>query len=333
MTDGSGWDGEDHPDQANGRVQSSRDVLATDFTFTGQRGDYYIDIMAMGVRWFSPRAARWISADSIIPDPSNPQSFNRFSYVYNNPLRYRDPTGHLSEDQIMSHFGVDTWDEVLAFFEQGRALEGRWGWLRTLREARIGDEIQIFEQYAGFWPPPGPAPARLALRGILANDQGQLQLFSAEGVYALSEAAAMGNAYGVVRQNPAGMPPTYVGPYQNQRIYYETVVGIDPSRCDGVGAALDIGGLLLDTITLGQGSRATNLAKVARGLKKLVDVVSISLSWPPVAISLSTGDLAPGDGVGFVLDIAGVVSPVPFIPDILSLGANLSEAVTVERRP
>ncbi len=28
-----------------------------------------------------------------MPDPGNPQALNRYSYVYNNPLRYTDPTG------------------------------------------------------------------------------------------------------------------------------------------------------------------------------------------------------------------------------------------------
>ena len=40
--------------------------------------------------------------DTIIPDLSNPQSWNRFSYVLNNPLRLIDPTGHSSCDQIPS---------------------------------------------------------------------------------------------------------------------------------------------------------------------------------------------------------------------------------------
>ena len=32
--------------------------------------------------------------DTIIPDLSNPQSWNRYSYVYNNPVLRNDPTGH-----------------------------------------------------------------------------------------------------------------------------------------------------------------------------------------------------------------------------------------------
>ncbi|MDY7079681.1 MAG: RHS repeat-associated core domain-containing protein [Chloroflexota bacterium] len=55
-------------------------TLPTDFTFTGQRND-----AALG---------RFISADTIVPEPGNPQSLNRYSYVSGNPLRYIDPSGH-----------------------------------------------------------------------------------------------------------------------------------------------------------------------------------------------------------------------------------------------
>jgi hypothetical protein len=48
----------------------------------------------MGARFFDPYLARWLSADTIVPDPGEPQDFNRFSYVRNNPLVYVDPNGH-----------------------------------------------------------------------------------------------------------------------------------------------------------------------------------------------------------------------------------------------
>ncbi len=87
-----------------------------------------------------------------MPDPVNPQSLNRFSYVLNNPVKYTDPTGMFSEDEIMSYLGVDSWEEVLSFFATGGDLEGRWGWLETLRAAELGDIVQFYSDYEGTWP-------------------------------------------------------------------------------------------------------------------------------------------------------------------------------------
>ena len=42
-----------------------------------------------------PAIGRFIQADSIVPAPGNPQSLNRYAYVYNNPLRYSDPSGRM----------------------------------------------------------------------------------------------------------------------------------------------------------------------------------------------------------------------------------------------
>lgn len=45
-------------------------------------------------RWYDAKLGRFLSADSIVPGSANPQAFNRYSYVLNNPLKYIDPTGH-----------------------------------------------------------------------------------------------------------------------------------------------------------------------------------------------------------------------------------------------
>ncbi len=36
----------------------------------------------------SPYINRFLQPDTIIPDPSNPQSWNRYSYVYKQPPSY-----------------------------------------------------------------------------------------------------------------------------------------------------------------------------------------------------------------------------------------------------
>jgi hypothetical protein len=48
--------------------------------------------------WDSPYINHFLQPDTIIPDQADPQSWNRYSYVRNNPLRYADPTGHREVD-------------------------------------------------------------------------------------------------------------------------------------------------------------------------------------------------------------------------------------------
>ncbi|MCB9434706.1 MAG: PKD domain-containing protein [Ardenticatenaceae bacterium] len=69
----------------------------SDRGFTGHKHNNYIKLVDMRARWYAPEIGRFISPDTIVPDPMNPQSFNRYSYSYNNPIKYSDPTGHCSE--------------------------------------------------------------------------------------------------------------------------------------------------------------------------------------------------------------------------------------------
>ncbi len=51
----------------------------------------------MNARYYVPTLNRFLTPDTIVPDSTNPQSFNRYSYGYNNPVKYIDPTGHVAE--------------------------------------------------------------------------------------------------------------------------------------------------------------------------------------------------------------------------------------------
>jgi hypothetical protein len=47
----------------------------------------------MNGRIYDPRLARFLSPDPYVQAPDFTQSFNRYSYVWNNPLKYTDPDG------------------------------------------------------------------------------------------------------------------------------------------------------------------------------------------------------------------------------------------------
>ncbi|MBN1890601.1 MAG: hypothetical protein JW850_21585 [Thermoflexales bacterium] len=85
-----------------GEVRYGGEGSPTDFGFTGQRNVPGTNLIHMGARWYDPRLGRWISADTLVPDFSNPQSLNRYSYVYNRPLAFIDRGGHLPVPVIVA---------------------------------------------------------------------------------------------------------------------------------------------------------------------------------------------------------------------------------------
>jgi RHS repeat-associated protein len=86
-------------------------TMPTDKKFTGQRLDstglYYY-----GARYYDPEIGRFISADTVVPSPTNPQSLNRYSYCLNNPLKMVDPSGHWPWDSIVQ-FAAQTWNNAV----------------------------------------------------------------------------------------------------------------------------------------------------------------------------------------------------------------------------
>lgn len=73
----------------------------------------------MGGRVYDPNLGRFLSADIYVQSPYNSQSFNRYSYTFNNPLSYTDPTGYSSE--MMQYF-----------MEQAHQRSASWSWSTTV---------------------------------------------------------------------------------------------------------------------------------------------------------------------------------------------------------
>jgi RHS repeat-associated protein len=84
---------------AYGRQRDSAPVT-TDYRFTGQKEDasglYYYN-----ARYYDPAIGQFISPDTLVPDPTNLQDYNRYMYVRGNPLRYNDPSGHSGVDKAI----------------------------------------------------------------------------------------------------------------------------------------------------------------------------------------------------------------------------------------
>lgn len=62
--------------------------------YTGQELDYEVGLYNYGARLYDPEIGRFMTPDSIVPYPTDPQSLNRYSYVQNNPVNRIDPSGN-----------------------------------------------------------------------------------------------------------------------------------------------------------------------------------------------------------------------------------------------
>ncbi|QSQ27350.1 hypothetical protein JY651_21645 [Pyxidicoccus parkwayensis] len=74
--------------------------------FTGHEHDEESGLINMRGRIYDPKLGRFLSPDPFIQAPLRSQSFNRYSYVLNNPLRFTDPSGYLAMDTIIVY---DSW--------------------------------------------------------------------------------------------------------------------------------------------------------------------------------------------------------------------------------
>jgi len=123
----------------------------TSYRFTGQREDASIGLYFYNARYYDSTLGRFIQPDTIVPNPGDPQSLNRYSYVGNNPLRYTDPSGHGYCEDLDCVVKTDARTGHLAGLgdKWGIAMTGPWEseneWMvyegvRTISE-RVGEHL------------------------------------------------------------------------------------------------------------------------------------------------------------------------------------------------
>ncbi len=77
-----------------GGTRQDTGAVSVKHKFTGQELDDETGLYYYGARYYDPQLGRFISPDSIVQAPFDPQTLNRYSYCRNNPVIYIDPSGH-----------------------------------------------------------------------------------------------------------------------------------------------------------------------------------------------------------------------------------------------
>ena len=80
---------------------SDQPTLFLERGYTGHEHLTHFGLINMNARLYAPAIGRFLSPDPYVQAPDNTQSFNRYSYCLNNPLKYTDKSGKL--------FIIDDW--------------------------------------------------------------------------------------------------------------------------------------------------------------------------------------------------------------------------------
>lgn len=124
--------------------------------YTGHKENADIGLTYMNARYYVGLIGRFASADLLIPNPANPQTFNRYSYVYNAPLNLVDPSGHCGADKTSVAVGIPGFEFEFEVTDQDKTLNCIK--TRDRLESRYGIKItgkwtanEMGEFEAAFW--------------------------------------------------------------------------------------------------------------------------------------------------------------------------------------
>jgi RHS repeat-associated protein len=172
-----------------GREQSSSGTASQTIRgYTGQELLASVGLVHLNGRVYDPVIGRMMSADPVVGDPLNGQTWNRYSYVNNNPLAYTDPTGYCAVCGVVDSAGT--------------FLRHSFGWIKRtlLRNPIIGSLYVIASATA--CGPLGPVCAAVATAEVAGITTGDFGLALRAGAIAGATALAF---YGV-GEITSGMP-------------------------------------------------------------------------------------------------------------------------------
>jgi RHS repeat-associated protein len=135
----------------------------------------------MGARWYTPGNASFTTRDTYAGNPATPVSLNRYTYGSNNPIRYMDPTGHYSVEDMGSNL------DFSYLWGQGGSSSGS-------EPAQNLTNAELYAQYQSTGYIPNDSPIDTTTR-ITTSADGAVQVSNpSSGVYGVL--TATGSSYG-----------------------------------------------------------------------------------------------------------------------------------------
>jgi RHS repeat-associated protein len=168
LTDRTGTNAVQHYEYSafgQSRFTQSSTAFHVSRRFTGQVLDDDTGLYYCNFRYYDPLLGKFLQPDDIIPSVADPQSFNRYAYCVNNPLRFTDPSGHWGQEV------ADWWQaKVTVGTDFISASPSHWIWNGTVGTLNslvggIADPLRLGSE-AGRISAEGGTAGQIALAGV-----------------------------------------------------------------------------------------------------------------------------------------------------------------------
>jgi RHS repeat-associated protein len=141
--------GERRMAQWNGPLDPTLIPSSTAHGFTDHEHLDAVGLIHMNGRVYDPELGRFLSADPFVQAPYNSQSYNRYAYVFNNPLSFTDPTGYQASTEDLEQKGYQNSasdaaiEEIKVTGERERAekVAAAQNFAQDLMNGRVGVQI------------------------------------------------------------------------------------------------------------------------------------------------------------------------------------------------
>jgi len=131
------------------RAVSGASDLSVEERYTGQRrldagnGNSKRELYYYGARWYLPGVGVFSQPDVTAVQRRDPQGLNRYAYVINNPVRYTDPMGLQSEDDLEPSQSIQ--DVVSG--QQPNWFDEGWQWEFQAANGRPPEGADYLDRY------------------------------------------------------------------------------------------------------------------------------------------------------------------------------------------
>ena len=199
----------DYYPYGNTRLEEKTGAYTNDYKYTGKELDEESNLYYYGARYYNATIGRFISQDPWGGDITDPQSFNKYSYVRNNPLKYVDPTGKSWEEfrqafrQATFSAFTNTADNVIKVVPNTINYTKEFGiatyyGVNTITSAISGDEQNTVSNYNQF------AAHTDNMSEVMTKSLDGVLTIATVGVLATGKGAVKGAMESSVGQIPVG---------------------------------------------------------------------------------------------------------------------------------